>query len=148
LDLMRILAELESIGGTHATMEVSSHALALGRVYGLEFHTAIFTNLTRDHLDFHSSMEDYFIAKRLLFEGAGGPPPRFAVLNQDDEYARRIGAASTTEVLWYGFGQDATVRAGEVSSTLDGLRFEVQYGSTRFPVESALMGRINVYNIL
>ena len=72
LDLVRILAELESIGGTYATMEVSSHALALGRVYGLEFHTAIFTNLTRDHLDFHSNMEEYFVAKRHLFEGAGG----------------------------------------------------------------------------
>ena len=71
-------------------MEVSSHALALGRVYGLHFHTAVFTNLTRDHLDFHGTMEEYFAAKQLLFEGAGGPPPRFAVLNRDDECARRI----------------------------------------------------------
>ena len=148
LDLVRILAELESIGGTYATMEVSSHALALGRVYGLNFHTALFTNLTRDHLDFHSSMEEYFVAKRQLFDGPGGPPPRFAVLNWDDEYARRICCASTTEVFWYGFGNEAAVRASKVSSTLEGLRFEVEYGSTRFPVESALMGRINVYNIL
>ena len=58
-------------------MEVSSHALALGRVYGLNFHTAIFTNLTRDHLDFHGDMEAYFAAKQLLFEGAGGAPPRY-----------------------------------------------------------------------
>ena len=57
-------------------MEVSSHALALGRVYGLHFHTAVFTNLTRDHLDFHGTMEAYFAAKQMLFEGAGGPPPR------------------------------------------------------------------------
>src|SRR5260370_978388 len=68
LDLIRLLSELDSIGGSHATMEVSSHALALGRVYGLHFHTAIFTNLTRDHLDFHSTMEQYFEAKQLLFE--------------------------------------------------------------------------------
>src|ERR1022692_4845663 len=66
LDVFRMLAELESIGGSHATMEVSSHALALGRIYGLHFHTAIFTNLTRDHLDFHSTMEEYFAAKRAL----------------------------------------------------------------------------------
>ena len=72
LDLLRLFAELESAGGTHVTMEVSSHALALGRVYGLNFHTAIFTNLTRDHLDFHGTMEDYFAAKQMLFAGAGG----------------------------------------------------------------------------
>ncbi len=147
LDLLRILAQLESIGGTHLTMEVSSHALALGRVYGLHFHTAIFTNLTRDHLDFHSTMENYFQAKRNLFEGAGAPPPRFAVLNRDDSYANRLPAAGT-EVFWYGLGEGATVRATGVSSTIKGLRFEVQYGQTRLPVESALMGRINVYNIL
>ena len=67
LDLLRIFAELEQLGGSHATMEVSSHALALGRVYGLHFHTALFTNLTRDHLDFHGTMDEYFAAKQLLF---------------------------------------------------------------------------------
>ena len=74
LDLVRLFAELERLGGTHVTMEVSSHALELGRVYGLRFHTAVFTNLTRDHLDFHGTMEAYFAAKQKLFEGAGGPP--------------------------------------------------------------------------
>jgi UDP-N-acetylmuramoyl-L-alanyl-D-glutamate--2,6-diaminopimelate ligase len=67
-----LLAELRAAGGTHATMEVSSHALELGRVYGLQFHTAVFTNLTRDHLDFHVTMEAYFAAKQKLFAGAGG----------------------------------------------------------------------------
>src|SRR5579863_2563092 len=67
LDLYRLFDELEQAGGTHVTMEVSSHALALGRAYGITFHTAVFTNLTRDHLDFHRTMEDYFAAKRLLF---------------------------------------------------------------------------------
>src|SRR4029453_11419837 len=90
LDLLRLFVELERAGGTHVIMEVSSHALALGRVYGLAFQTAVFTNLTRDHLDFHGTMEDYFAAKERLFEGAGGPPPRFAVLNRDDQYARHI----------------------------------------------------------
>src|SRR5580692_6248002 len=70
LDLLRLLTELEQAGGTHATMEVSSHALALGRVHGLHFHTAVFTNLTRDHLDFHGTMEAYFSAKGELFAGA------------------------------------------------------------------------------
>src|SRR6266481_6224457 len=83
LDLYRLFAELEKMGGTFATMEVSSHALALGRIHGLHFHTAVFTNLTRDHLDFHRTMEDYFAAKRQLFQGAGAKAPVAAVLNRD-----------------------------------------------------------------
>ena len=75
LDLYRLFEELEQAGGTHVTMEVSSHALALGRVYGITFHTAVFTNLTRDHLDFHHTMEDYFAAKRLLFTPQGARRP-------------------------------------------------------------------------
>ena len=148
LDLVRLFAELRQAGGTHATMEVSSHALALHRVYGLHFHTAVFTNLTRDHLDFHGTMEAYFAAKQTLFEGAGGPAPRFAVLNRDDEYARRIQVNPKTEVLWYGLGQEPELRARHVSSGFEGLKFEVQFGKLRFPVESALIGKINVYNIL
>jgi UDP-N-acetylmuramoyl-L-alanyl-D-glutamate--2,6-diaminopimelate ligase len=148
LDLHRLFAELEREGGTHATMEVSSHALALGRVYGLKFHTALFTNLTRDHLDFHHTMEEYFAAKQLLFTGAGGPPPSWAVLNRDDEWCRRLELSRQTEVLWYGLGQGASVRARHISSSLQGLRFEVQNRKTRFTVESPLLGKINVYNIL
>ena len=148
LDLHRLLAELETLGGTHAVMEVSSHALALGRVYGLNFHTAIFTNLTRDHLDFHQTMEDYFAAKQLLFTGAGAPPPAWAVLNRDDEWCRKVTVGPGTEALWYGLGQGATVRARHISSNLQGLRFEVQSRKERFTVESPLLGKINVYNIL
>jgi UDP-N-acetylmuramoyl-L-alanyl-D-glutamate--2,6-diaminopimelate ligase len=129
-------------------MEVSSHALALGRVYGLHFHTAVFTNLTRDHLDFHGTMDDYFAAKQMLFEGAGAPPPPFAVLNRDDEYSRRLKLHPTTQVLWYGLGQDANLRARHITTSFQGLRFEVQYGKIRFAVESPLIGKINVYNIL
>jgi UDP-N-acetylmuramoyl-L-alanyl-D-glutamate--2,6-diaminopimelate ligase len=149
LDLARIFAELAAAGGTHATMEVSSHALALGRVYGLRFHTAVFTNLTRDHLDFHGAMEAYFAAKRMLFEGTGAEaPPRFAVLNRDDEYARRIPADSRTETLWYGLGAGSNLRARHISTGPQGLRFEAQHGKLRIPLESPLIGRINVYNIL
>ena len=148
LDLARMFAELAAGGGTYATMEVSSHALALGRVYGLHFHTAVFTNLTRDHLDFHGTMDAYFAAKRMLFEGAGAPPPPFAVLNRDDEYARQIPADSRTETLWYGLGPDANLRARRISSGSQGLRFEVHYGKLRLALASPLIGKINVYNIL
>jgi len=148
LDLVKLLADLRQAGGTHATMEVSSHALELGRVYALHFHTAVFTNLTRDHLDFHGTMEAYFAAKQMLFAGAGAPPPPFAVLNREDEYARRIRLHPKTEVIWYGLGADAGLRAQHVSSGFQGLRFDVQSGKLRFAVESPLIGKINVYNIL
>jgi UDP-N-acetylmuramoyl-L-alanyl-D-glutamate--2,6-diaminopimelate ligase len=148
LDLFRLLDELRAAGGTHATMEVSSHALELGRVYGLKFHTAVFTNLTRDHLDFHLTMEAYGAAKQKLFTGVGSPPPPFAVLNRDDGFARGLQLAPETQALWYGLGADPDLRAVHIASGGKGLRFEVQYAKRRFPVESPLLGKINVYNIL
>jgi UDP-N-acetylmuramoyl-L-alanyl-D-glutamate--2,6-diaminopimelate ligase len=148
LDLYRLFAELEQMGGTFATLEVSSHALALGRVYGMHFHTAVFTNLTRDHLDFHGSMENYFAAKQMLFTGAGSAAPRFAVINRDDKSGARIETGKETSVLWYGLGKDATVRARRITSSFEGLRFEVQTVKEHFEISSKLIGRINVYNIL
>ena len=148
LDLVRLFVELERAGGDHAVMEVSSHALALGRVYGFHFHTAVFTNLTRDHLDFHQTMEAYFGAKQMLFEGAGAPPPPFAVVNRDDEFGRKIHFSPKTKTIWYGVGQDADLRALHISYSFDGLRFDMQYGKQRLPVRSPLIGKINVYNIL
>jgi UDP-N-acetylmuramoyl-L-alanyl-D-glutamate--2,6-diaminopimelate ligase len=150
LDVHRLLARLDSIGGTYATMEVSSHALALGRVYGLEFHTAVFTNLTRDHLDFHRTMEDYFAAKRLLFAGLGGAAPRYAVINRDDEWGRKLQTTgqSQSEVLWYGFSADARLKPRHIHSNFNGLRFEVVHDKARFEIRSPLIGKINVYNIL
>ena len=149
LDLYRMMAELDAMGGTHATMEVSSHALALGRVYGMQFHTAIFTNLTRDHLDFHHTMEEYFAAKQLLFSGAGAPPPRYAAINRDDEWTRKLAFKNDeTETICYGLQTDAAVRARHIHSGLSGLRFELVAGKAKFEVKSPLIGNINVYNIL
>ena len=154
LDLHRMLAELDALSTGRAncgaaTMEVSSHALALGRVYGLHFQTAVFTNLTQDHLDFHRTMEDYFAAKRLLFTGSGGPPPRYSVINRDDEWGRKLAATGTTaELLSYGLGSEAMVRARNIRSGLNGLRFEVTFDKLRFEINSPLIGKVNVYNIL
>lgn len=149
LDLARLFSELDAMGGTHVTMEVSSHALALGRVYGLHFHTAVFTNFTRDHLDYHETMENYFAAKKLLLDGAGGPPPRYAVINRDDESSRKLTTpGNSTEVLWYGLGKDATLRARHIRSVGNGMRFEVTFEKTKFEIFSPLAGRFNVYNIL
>jgi UDP-N-acetylmuramoyl-L-alanyl-D-glutamate--2,6-diaminopimelate ligase len=131
LDLMGLFSDLEQAGGTHVTMEVSSHALDLG-----------------DHLDYHHTMEAYFAAKQTLFTGAGGLPPKFAVLNRDDPHAREIKVEPSTGIYWYGLGPDAGLRARHISSTFQGLRFDVQAGKERFAVESPLLGKINVYNIL
>ncbi len=156
LDLFRMFDELAQAGGTHATLEASSHALDLGRIYAMHFHTAAFTNFTRDHLDYHGTMDAYFDAKQLLFTPASGPPPRFAVLNADDEQVRKLKLANETERFWYGIDRDSPrsgsrhhyVCAENVESTFAGLNFDVISDTTRFKVESALVGQINVYNIL
>jgi UDP-N-acetylmuramoyl-L-alanyl-D-glutamate--2,6-diaminopimelate ligase len=149
LDLYRMLEELAGQGGRHATMEVSSHALALGRVHGIPFRVAVFTNLTRDHLDFHGTMENYFAAKQLLFTGDGAPPPRHAVLNADDEYARRIPPPAGTTTLWYGIdAAEAGLRALDIRGGFDGLSFDVLWAGERRRISSPLIGRMNVYNIL
>ena len=90
LELNRLLSEGLGQGVTEAVMEVSSHALEQQRVFGIPFDVAVFTNLTRDHLDYHVTMEAYFRAKQVLFEGCGTDPPRAAVLNIDDEYGRQL----------------------------------------------------------
>jgi UDP-N-acetylmuramoyl-L-alanyl-D-glutamate--2,6-diaminopimelate ligase len=146
LDLYRLFAELEQAGGTHATMEVSSHALALGRVYGMSFHTAVFTNLTRDHLDFHHSMEEYFAAKRLLFAPQGALAPEWAVINFDDPYGRQLAPAPHT--LRYGFEEGADLRGSSLEMNFDGLRFTVEHGGERVQLTSPLVGKFNAYNIL
>ena len=159
LDLFRMFHELEQLGGSHATLETSSHALDLGRIYDIDFHTAGFTNFTRDHLDYHGTMEAYFAAKQLLFKPRSGPPPRFAILNADDEWGRRLDAAKQSQVFWYslaaptrpqleGLPSDGWFHAEEIESSFEGLRFTVVSGSRRIPVQSPLVGHINVYNIL
>ncbi len=159
LDLFHMFSELAEAGGTHATFEASSHALDLGRIYAMHIHTAAFTNLTRDHLDYHGTMEAYFAAKQLLFTPRSGPPPRFAVLNADDEQVRTLRLAAQTEVVWYGVHMDPPrqtgstenqmyVHAEDVDSSFSGLRFDVVAGARRFRVTSSLVGHINISNIL
>jgi UDP-N-acetylmuramoyl-L-alanyl-D-glutamate--2,6-diaminopimelate ligase len=154
LDLFRMFDELAQLGGTHATLEASSHALDLGRIYAMRIHTAGFTNFTRDHLDYHHTMEAYFASKQLLFQPRSGPPPRFAVLNSDDESARRLSLSPETEVFWYGLGQmppaarGTHVLAEDIEASFDGLRFRVVSGERRFEISSPLVGHINVSNIL
>ncbi|MCC7175121.1 MAG: UDP-N-acetylmuramoyl-L-alanyl-D-glutamate--2,6-diaminopimelate ligase [Bryobacterales bacterium] len=148
LDLYRILAELHARGGSHVTMEVSSHALALARVYGLRFHCAVFTNFSRDHLDFHKTMEAYFAAKQILFAGSGAPPPRWACVNMDDPQFPYLRVAPDSRLLRFGMGPQADVRATRFTAASDGLRFDLHLPDRTYAVRSPLAGQINVYNIL
>ena len=152
LDVIRLAAELGEAGGQFLTMEVSSHALALARVYGIHFHTAVFTNLTRDHLDFHHTMEEYAAAKRMLFAPANAPAPEWAILNADDPASAGMGAAPLNHVIWYGVATSgdggADLRAENIRSGFDGLHFDIVYKSERQAMQSPLVGRINVSNIL
>ncbi len=147
LDLQGFLAEVRDAGGTHAVLEVSSHALAMDRVWGCPFAVAVFTNLTRDHLDFHKTFEDYFAAKRRLFEGTGCSAPAVGVVNTDDPYGPRL-AALAARTLTYGLKNDADVTAKRFALSFSGLEFVAQTPAGKIEVRSRLVGRINVYNIL
>jgi UDP-N-acetylmuramoyl-L-alanyl-D-glutamate--2,6-diaminopimelate ligase len=150
LDLNRILADAISHGATDAVMEVSSHALAQERVYGIPFDVAVFTNLTRDHLDYHHNMEEYFAAKQVLFEGCGTDPPRVAVFNADDEYGKQLAKISKkrgSEVLTYGL-TSGDLYAEKVDITPRGTRFDLVTPDEVVPVFSPLIGKVNVYNVL
>ena len=146
LDLIRFFDALRQRGGSHVTMEVSSHALDLARVFGFRFHTAVFSNLTRDHLDYHKTKEAYFAAKSMLFSGTGAEPPRFSVVNIDDEYGSRLPRSGN--VLYYGFSPKAQIRATKVESSFQRLTFDIAYGGCSYPIETSLVGKFNVYNIL
>ncbi|HLW87806.1 MAG TPA: UDP-N-acetylmuramoyl-L-alanyl-D-glutamate--2,6-diaminopimelate ligase [Terriglobales bacterium] len=150
LDLNRILSEALGNGATEAVMEVSSHALAQERVYGIPFDVAVFSNLTRDHLDYHHTMEEYFAAKQVLFEGCGADAPRAAVVNVEDEYGKRLVEISqkrSAEVLTYGLTQ-GDFRAEGTGITSRGTRFDLVTPDGNVPVFSALIGQVNVHNII
>jgi UDP-N-acetylmuramoyl-L-alanyl-D-glutamate--2,6-diaminopimelate ligase len=147
LDLQQMFAEIRDAGGTHATLEASSHALAMDRLEVCHFAVAIFTNLTRDHLDYHKTFEDYFAAKKRLFEGTGAGAPDSAVINIDDAYGARLeGLAKKT--FTYGLKGSPNVTAKKFNLSFEGLQFTTQTPAGKIEVNSPLVGRINVYNIL
>ena len=147
LELQKFFSEVRAAGGTHVSMEVSSHALALERVWGCRFAAAIFTNLTRDHLDFHKTMEAYGAAKRRLFEGTGAGAPRVAAVNADDPAAGQFTSLAE-RTLAYGLSPQAEVTTKRFSLTFSGLEFTAQTPAGKVEVASPMVGKINVYNIL
>jgi len=150
LELNQIFAEAVSLGASEAVMEVSSHALAQERVFGIPFDVAIFTNLTRDHLDYHKTMDEYFAAKQILFTGCGTEPPRVAVVNGDDEFGQQLSIFSRkkgSQVFTYGWAS-GDFYAKEMQITPQGTRFDLVTPDGTIPLFSRLIGKVNVYNIL
>ncbi|HEY6443837.1 MAG TPA: UDP-N-acetylmuramoyl-L-alanyl-D-glutamate--2,6-diaminopimelate ligase [Candidatus Acidoferrales bacterium] len=146
-DLQQMFAEIRDSGGTHVVLEASSHALAMERLWGCHFGVAIFTNLTRDHMDYHQTFEEYFAAKRILFEGTGAGAPGVGVINVDDPYAAQLtGLARRT--LTYGLKGAPEVTARKFALSFNGLEFVANTPIGNLEVRSALVGRFNVYNIL
>ncbi|MDD5262198.1 MAG: UDP-N-acetylmuramoyl-L-alanyl-D-glutamate--2,6-diaminopimelate ligase [Methylacidiphilales bacterium] len=147
-DLQALLAEMRDAGCRAVVMEVSSHALELERVYGIPFRTAAFTNLTRDHLDFHIKMENYFSAKAKLFSGLA--PGSRAVVNIDDAYGKRMAEfiAPGVHVATFGFDAAAMYRADRMEFRADGTTFDFESPEGTLRIQTRWVGRFNVSNML
>ena len=147
IDLQADLRAMLDGGDSACAMEVSSHALALGRTDAIEFAAAVFTNMTRDHLDFHRDMEDYFLSKRLLFVPAEGPPPRASVLNIGDPYGRRL-AQEVPGAITFAVGEPADYSAGNLRCGRSGCSFSLSTPAGERELMLPMPGRFNVANAL
>jgi UDP-N-acetylmuramoyl-L-alanyl-D-glutamate--2,6-diaminopimelate ligase len=149
-DLFELMAEGASRGATELVTEVSSHGLDQGRAQGIGFDVAVFTNLTRDHLDYHQTMDKYFAAKRLLFDGTVYPAPRVAVLNAHDERTPDLAEAARSagaEVRTYGIGI-GDFRAASHRLTPGGASIQLETPAGSAHVTSRLAGDVNILNLL
>jgi len=146
-DLQGFLAEIRDAGGSYAVLEASSHSLAMDRLWGCHFAAAVFTNLTREHMDYHKTFEEYFAAKRRLFEGTGAGVPETGIVNVDDEYGKRL-AGLAKKTVTYGLESGADITTKKFHLSFEGLSFSAQTPVGKIQVASPLVGRINVYNIL
>jgi UDP-N-acetylmuramoyl-L-alanyl-D-glutamate--2,6-diaminopimelate ligase len=150
LEIQQMMALMVKADCQACVMEVSSHALDQKRVHGVEFDVGIFTNLTRDHLDYHGTMENYFAAKQKLFSDLGQQGTQgVAVINVDDTYGARLADLVKVEVeLTYGLQRPAKLRATRIELGADGSRFVVETPERKFAIRLPLIGRHNIYNAL
>ncbi len=149
LDLVRLLSDMVNAGMSHAVMEVSSHALDLHRVDPCMFDTALFTNLTQDHLDYHQTMENYFASKARLFrELINRKKETTSVINADDPWGKRLIDETKGSVMTYGMGDGADIRPTTLTADTRGVRGEGISPFGKFRFESNLLGKHNVYNLL
>ncbi len=155
LELQKIFSLMKNRGVDLVVMEVSSHALYLNRVSGIEFDGAIFTNLTQDHLDFHKDLENYFASKAKLFltmnrkkKGFPGAFNKFSIINIEDSFGKRLLSLSTVPALSYGIQCEADFTAEAVLLASTGSQFKTKFHKTFFDVTVPFLGRHNVYNAL
>ena len=150
LELYGMLAQMRDAGCRQAAMEVSSHGLDQQRVLGMQFSVAVFTNLTRDHLDYHKTMEAYFAVKTRLFTGDTGAAPKVAAINLDDPYGRRLAAETPrhVRVITFGESSEAIVRAEEVRLNFKSTQLRLVWPEGSVEIESPFIGRYNVSNLL
>ena len=146
VEIQSLLAEMVKAGVDYAVMEVSSHALDQQRVGRINFHSAIFTNLTQDHLDYHKTLKNYFSAKAKLFKAVG--PGSFAVINNDDRYGARLKRATRARVITYGIKHKADVTAANIKFDFRHTEFDLRLGNKKETFRVRLIGRHNIYNLL
>jgi UDP-N-acetylmuramoyl-L-alanyl-D-glutamate--2,6-diaminopimelate ligase len=146
-DLAAFASNAIAEGATHLVMEVSAHALTLKRVYGVNFHTVIFTNFSQDHLDYYGSLEKYLDAKMRLFDGRNGPLPRRIIVNVDDEYGAALYRGFPGEKISTGRSPIADYHIGEPVFDAGGLRFTLRHDDEEFPLAAPLTGMGNVHNV-
>lgn len=143
-DLNKMLSEMVPQNVTHVVMEVSSHSLALNRVKGLHFSSAIYTNITSDHLDFHGDFQNYFNSKKILFDELDSPS--FIIYNKDDEHSSEIIKESKAERLSFGIEDEADFKIEKVKYDLNGTMFQIKVDEKQFDVSTSLIGNFNAYN--
>ncbi|MEJ2053895.1 MAG: UDP-N-acetylmuramoyl-L-alanyl-D-glutamate--2,6-diaminopimelate ligase [Calditrichaceae bacterium] len=146
IDLYNLLFQMQLNQQKAAVLEVSSHALALHRVEGMPFNTAVFTNLSRDHLDFHKDEEDYFQTKAKLFDLL--KPGGVAVINSDDPFGVRLGGMTDRPVITYGMSDSAKVKAKDWQIAVNGMKLNIDTPAGKLEINTKLIGRFNIHNIL
>ena len=152
LDLQELLLQCVEAGCRNVVIEVSSHALSQGRANEIEFDIGVFTNLTRDHLDFHNGMKDYFLAKARLFESLrqSQKKDRKAIVNIDDPYGQQLVARFGRDlpIISYGMGARADFRASDFKVDMNGTSYRLDAKDKSYLVRLPLIGRFNIYNSL
>ncbi len=154
VDIQSMLSEMVESGCKYCVMEVSSIALILDRVYGINYSAGVFSNLTSEHLDLHINMDNYFEAKKILFDNLDSDS--VAVSNLDDEYGERILSSTKARKIYYKLDNDSGEKykgiplyiARNVKYSIEGLEFDLIYNNNRYKITSKLTGRFNIYNIL
>lgn len=148
LDLQALFADFAGLGCRFVVMEVSSHALAMQRVHACQFRSAVFTNLTQDHMDYHHTLENYFEAKQQLFLGTGLNPPRQSLINRDDSYGARLEEVCAGRCLTYSTCNSADFQVLDSREAKPGLRLRLQTPGGEIELQTRLMGRPNLSNVL